>query len=96
MFTAKTYSVAIVLLLLLGSVSADAANYWVSTYGNDATGDGTFDKPYKTIAKGLDVAGNYDSVWVKSGTYSGDGNRNLSFGGQTTILHGYGGGLQIL
>ena len=38
--------------------------------GNDATGDGSEEKPYRTLAKGIGVANDGDTVLVQPGTYA--------------------------
>lgn len=43
---------------------------WVATDGNDATGDGSYDTPYKTIEKGVQEFTNEDQIRLKSGTYT--------------------------
>lgn len=59
----------IVLLFLAFPMLAWAADYYVSTTGNDSTGDGSIGNPWLTIQKGITdrVAG--DFVYVRGGTY---------------------------
>lgn len=60
------------LILLLNSVvlttSVFATNYYVSTEGS-ATGKGTLDNPYATIAKAAQAARGGDTVYVAGGVY---------------------------
>jgi hypothetical protein len=57
------------IFLLIFSVAAQGATYWVGTTGNDTTGDGTDGNSYATIARGLTAANAGDTVMVKSGRY---------------------------
>jgi len=42
---------------------------YISTYGNDTTGIGTPQNPYRTIQHGIDVSFSSDTVLVETGTY---------------------------
>ena len=44
-----------------------------------------------TIQAGINGAANFDTVLVVSGTYSGDGNRDLDFEGKSIVLRSSGG-----
>lgn len=44
-------------------------SWYVSTTGDDLTGDGTFGSPFATIQKGIDEAGTCDTVKVFAGDY---------------------------
>jgi hypothetical protein len=65
----KTFLIA--LFLLLGTAAATTAqtNYYVSTAGNDLTGNGTFGNPYATIQKAVDISASGDIVNIAAGTY---------------------------
>ena len=52
------------------SRTAPAGAIWVSTAGNDTTGNGSQATPYRTIAKGVSVATAGSTVWVLPGTYT--------------------------
>ncbi len=56
---------ALVLCLTLLPAAAGTAVY-VSSSGNDGTGDGSADKPYATLAKAVDAAENGATVYVMS------------------------------
>ncbi|ADC47576.1 adhesin-like protein [Methanobrevibacter ruminantium M1] len=64
---------------------------WVSTDGDDGSGNGSEDNPFKTLRKALDYgtasAVNL-TVHVKNGIYNGDDNRDLSYStlGKITIV----------
>jgi len=45
-------------------------NIYVSEFGNDGTGNGTFGNPYATLPKGISVAVSGDSIQVLSGGYT--------------------------
>ncbi|MCL4078681.1 cell wall-binding repeat-containing protein [Coriobacteriia bacterium Es71-Z0120] len=47
-----------------------AREIWVSPEGDDATGDGTRAKPFRSITKGIAVSATGDTVWVMPGDYS--------------------------
>ena len=50
--------------------SALAASYYVATTGSDSAGDGTLDKPFRTIGVGLNRMASGDTLIVKPGTYN--------------------------
>jgi len=74
---------------------------YVSTTGNDATGDGTSSNPYATIQKALDNVVSGGTVHLKAGTYTGTGNygstitRNVKIvgdGQKSTTINAAGSG----
>ena len=69
--------------LLFASISAtiSAAEFFVSTTGND-TNVGSSQSPVATIQRGVAIASNGDTVWINPGTYSGVGNREVSLQGK--------------
>ncbi len=75
-------SILVAGLFFVFSAIGKAADIWVATDGNDTSGNGTITLPYATIQKGIQAASNGDKVIVKSGVYSGTGNRIISFLGK--------------
>jgi hypothetical protein len=63
---------------------------YVSNSGSDTSGDGSSDKPYKTIQKALDNAEAGKTVFIKAGTY--DGRRlifkNSGVSGKPIVIEG--------
>jgi parallel beta-helix repeat protein len=58
-------------------------NIWyVSTEGNDTTGDGTPGNPFETIQHAIDISFHRDTVIVQNGTFS----ENVDFLGKNIIL----------
>jgi fibronectin type 3 domain-containing protein len=64
--------------------------YHVAVTGDDNTGDG-LTTPFRTIARALQEAAEFDTVEVGPGTYSGPGNRGLDFGGLPLVLRSVDG-----
>ncbi|MBE6511041.1 MAG: hypothetical protein E7Z74_07245 [Methanobrevibacter millerae] len=67
------------------------AEVWVSTEGNDTTGDGSEANPFLTLKKALDygtIASVDLTVHIKNGLYQGSENRDLSYSnvGKITII----------
>ena len=73
--------------LLFGSTAASisAAEFFVSTTGND-TNVGSSQSPVATIQRGIAIASNGDTVWISPGTYSGVGNREVSLQGKILVV----------
>ena len=60
---------------------------YVSTSGDDESGDGTIDNPYLTIQKGIDEANDMDTVFVLNGIYTGGvtiDNKQISLIGESS------------
>jgi len=63
------------------------ADYFVcNVTGNDANDGESWETAFKTISKGLAGANDGHTVKVADGTYTGDLNRNLNFGGKAITL----------
>jgi hypothetical protein len=59
---------------------------WVEgTWGDDIAGDGSAENPYRTIAKGISMAIDNDTVFAGPGRYV----ENIDFGGKLITVHGY-------
>jgi len=62
---------ALVFIWLAGAGISTAAEYYVSTTGNDTTGNGAISTPYQTIQHVLDnVAASGDTITLRGGTYN--------------------------
>lgn len=60
---------------------------YVSTAGNDATGDGSADYPFQSIQKAIDTAADPGGVvMVLPGTYAGQGNYALEYYGKAITV----------
>ena len=60
-------------IVLATTVTSSAAEYYVSTTGDDATGNGSLLNPYQTIQYVLDnVAESGETITLRGGTYSED------------------------
>lgn len=60
----------ITVFLLSFASSAFGTTYYISTTGNDSTGDGSNGTPWRTLSKAGTVATGGDTVIVKNGTYT--------------------------
>lgn len=85
MLIAKRSSLVLGLLLLLSSYGL-GSTIWVSNVGNDVSGNGSHNKPYKTIGFGVAEAISGDTVLVRSGTYTGDDNTDVSPEGKAIVI----------
>jgi len=57
-------------LLLLLTLPAEAATYYVATTGDDAN-SGTLAQPFRTLGQGVSVLRPGDTLYVRAGTYNG-------------------------
>jgi autotransporter-associated beta strand protein len=73
-----------------------AATIHVSTTGNDSTGSGQAYAPFATIQKGIFSAQEGDTVLVASGTYTGEGNRNINLSGKAITVKSAAGPKSVI
>ncbi len=59
---------------------------YVSTTGNDTTGDGTLNNPYQTILKGISMVNTGKNVHISNGTYTGTKNTNIVINKNINII----------
>lgn len=59
----------LLLVLLVLSMLAQAANYFVAPAGNDTTGTGSVENPFRTIMKAQSFVVAGDTVFLRGGTY---------------------------
>ena len=52
-------------------LSEQAQDVFVALNGNDASGDGSISKPYRTLKKAANKASPGDTIYVRGGTYTG-------------------------
>ena len=81
---------ALLFFVLSKNSVAAAATFYVSTTGSNTTGAGTSISPWQTIGYGISRMAGGDTLIIKDGTYTGDGNRikgipSGSLGAYTTI-----------
>ena len=89
---------AVLISIALG-VSAQAADYYVATNGNDTTGTGSIGSPYATLAKAVSVMSAGDATHMRGGRYSTSSQINMtaigSSGSRYTVTN-YPGEVPIL
>ena len=60
--------------------------WYVSTAGDDLSGDGSVGGPFRTIQHAIDAARDGSTVVVLEGRYAGSGNANLDFRGKAITV----------
>lgn len=73
---------ALVAVAVLAATCAEGSTYTVDPLG---TGD------FATIQEAIDASSDGDTVMLTDGTFTGDGNRDLDFGGRAITVHSQGG-----
>lgn len=58
---------------------------YVSVNGDDSIGDGTADKPYKSIRYAVESSSNNSNIHLSEGLYNGEKNRNITIDKNLTI-----------
>lgn len=71
---------AVVAAAMILCGNARASIYYVALDGNDAKGDGSIRKPWRTLQKAADSVGAGDTVIVRPGIYSAANGNNVSIG----------------
>ncbi len=83
-------------------VTTAATTRYISTTGNDSTGDGTIGNPYKTLSKAVNVSGLSDTLIMRGGSYTPGSNTRIhsksgiagayytirNYTGETVIING--------
>ena len=83
----KLRTLALLCLLPLTASALEAAVFYVDgTNGDNANTGTTWAKAKKTIQGGVDVATDGDAVIVAPGTYTGEGNKAITFNGKKLLL----------
>ena len=59
--------------------------WWVATNGSNSN-DGSESLPFSKIASAINAASNGDTVKIKSGTYTGTGNRGINPGSKNVVI----------
>lgn len=58
----------------------EAANYYVATNGNDTTGNGSINQPYRSLAKAVSVSSAGNLIYMRGGTYTTNATVTISTG----------------
>jgi len=82
----KLLFISLVLMFgLVFSGAVSAADIYVNTTGNDATGTGTIDNPYLSVSKGVSKVSAGGTVYIADGVYNGTNNRGITISKSMTI-----------
>ena len=68
------------------------ADIYVSTKGNDETGDGSYSNPYATVSKAINTATNGQKIYIFPGTYTLS---HISSSYGTAGIYDYGKSIEI-
>lgn len=63
----------VILLCVLLPSAAHAAEYYISTSGNDTTGTGAIDNPWRTLTSSAAKVACGDTLYIRGGTYTTEG-----------------------
>jgi len=87
----KRLSVLLAVMVLLGGTfSAEAADFYVNKATGKNSFDGSKEKPFKNLQKAIDTAANGDIIHVSAGNYCGTMDKGqIKLNKQLTILGGY-------
>ena len=78
--------ISMIFLLYSIAIHVQAQTTWYVDCGSSCPGTGTQGDPFCTIQQGIDAAYDGDTVLVLDGTCTGDGNRDLNFGGKAITM----------
>ncbi len=67
-------------------LTATGDTIYVSTKGSDANGDGTKTKPYQSLKYAVETSSNGSTIYVASGKYAGEKNRNINIEKDLTLI----------
>ena len=73
----------------------NGADVYVSTTGNDITGDGSQSNPFQTILTGVSMVSPGGNLHIDNGTYFGGLNRNITIDKSLSVVGGGFGGTVI-
>ena len=66
--------------------SSDAFETYISPDGNDDSGDGSLENPYKSLRHAIDFTSNDSTIYLNEGSYVGEDNRNISLDKSVTLI----------
>ena len=67
-------------VIQLIEAGAETANWYVATNGNDTTGNGSINQPYRSLAKAVSVSGAGNLIYMRGGTYTTNATVTISTG----------------
>lgn len=66
--------------------STDSSEAYVSPDGDDALGDGSHSKPYKSIGYAINCTSTESTIHLDNGRYAGESNRDISLNKSVTLI----------